>query len=175
MKRIPWKRRSVLTLALLFALLPLSACGGQTAQTAPQEPEALDMGAYTLSLPPSVTAEEQADGTLTLLYEGEPAGGVMTVDFPDADALIQAWTVEYGETIGKDLDQLLLQAAGDTEVDHMFGCGDGVLDLSFTTEETSQKHFFYPKGDLFYDLWVYEGVFPAEVESALLDSFVLQR
>lgn len=58
---------------------------------------------------------------------------------------------------------------------HRFGCGDGVLDLSFTTEENSQKYVFYPKGDLFYDLWVYERILPAETESALLDSFALQR
>lgn len=167
-------------IVLSVAVLSLCACGQQTEAPAASEQNPvtavsapLNMGAYRLTLPEGCTMQRQEDGSVSLLLEGTVIGGVMTISYPDADQISFTDTNNLtDDKLSRILDCIVPE--DEPAPDHMFSSSNyGTLELCVVKDQHSELHYFFPKGDLFYDLWMQEGTLPTEKESALLSSFTL--
>lgn len=183
----------------LFALLGLAAllvsllcaCGENAPKTADEniqknesvKPESVKTEpftteAYSFDLPETVTAEEGADGGLTLfLLDGEDVGGVQIIPYEDARALrADDMTTEAGRV---KFNELLVLVCPEDKVDHMFSAsteGSFCLDVIPHPGEDAPEsiHYFFPKEDVFYDLFFQRNGFLSETEEQVIrDSFVL--
>lgn len=186
------KRRlfALLGLAALLVSL-LCACGENAPKTADEniqknesvKPESVKTEpftteAYSFDLPETVTAEEGADGGLTLfLLDGEEVGGVQIIPYEDARALrADDMTTEAGRV---KFDELLALVCPEGNVDHMFSAsleGSFCLDVIPHPGQAApeSRHTFFPKGDVFYDLFFYQdGGLPRAEDQVILGSFSL--
>ena len=141
-------RRTIRSLPLLLLLLLLCGCGQGGAD-----------------LPDGVGLRQQADGTAILLYEGDPVGGVRTLDYVRTGAT--TGTTLTSDALSGIWDQLLEPDEG--RPDYILSNGtQGQLVLAFATDRRSEEHNLFPVGDQFRDIWYAERAFPPEIEEALL-------
>lgn len=171
---------------LLVASMTISAvccaCGG-TNSAESESPgtvaaETMKTDAYMMVLPETITAEEEEDGTVSLLLAGEKVGGITTIDYEnsaqlDIDQINQ-------EKVKEKFYQLLDLVAPGGQSDYMFSsclpeqfafCLSLVPKAETNMPETT--HYFYPKGDVFYDLFFQPEMISETEQEILLDSFTL--
>ncbi len=135
-------------LLVLLLLLALCGCG----QGGPD-------------LPDGVGLRQQADGTAILLYEGDPVGGVRTLDYVRTGAT--TGTTLMSDALSGIWDQLLEPDEG--RPDYILSNGtQGQLVLDFATDRRNEEHNLFPVGDQFRDIWYAEQAFPPEIKEALL-------
>lgn len=173
------KKRTYLLLAL--SVLLLSFCCGcadgkagadDTAQDTAEKTVTTEV--YSLTLPENVTAEEGEDGALTLYRDGVEVGGVQVIPYENAEDLdIQAIMDDEIHAKFEELRHLL---SPDGEDAAMFSSEGNTFSLMLypETEEdpVETMHFFFPQGDVFYDLFLHrDGTLTSEEEEAIFDSF----
>ncbi len=142
------KKTIFLSLIAVCSLLALCGCG----QGGPD-------------LPDGVGLRQQADGTAILLYEGDPVGGVLTLDYVRTGAT--TGTTLTSDALSGIWDQLLELDEG--RPDYILSNGtQGQLVLAFATDRRSEEHNLFPVGDQFRDIWYAERAFPPEIQEALL-------
>lgn len=116
-------------------------------------------------LPDGVGLRQQADGTAILLYEGDPVGGVLTLDYVRTGAT--TGTTLTSDALSGIWDQLLEPDEG--RPDYILSNGEqGQLVLAFATDRRSEEHNLFPVRDQFRDIWYAERAFPPEIQEALL-------
>ena len=179
------KRRLVVLLgisALLLSVCCACAESDKKGTTQNMDVSTMKTDAYSLVLPKSVTAEEGEDGALTFLLDGKEVGGVQVVSYENAEDL-DIDQIE-DEAVREKFEELLALVAPKGPVGHMFSshvtdtqdtfCLSVFPDPQEQTEEPEETmHYFFPKGDLFYDLFFQQGGIPETEEQVILDSFAL--
>lgn len=173
------RKQTVLFLAL-SALLLSFCCGcadgkAETEDTAQDTGKTVTTEVYSLTLPETVTAEEGEDGALTLFRDGVEVGGVQVIPYENAEeAAANRITREEGRAMCEELLRLLSPDGNDAS---MFSQGGDTFCLSLypETEEdpVETMHYFFPQGDVFYDLFLHrDGTLSDAEEQAIADSFV---
>lgn len=173
-------KKRVLALVGISALLLCFCCG--CAEEQPNEEDAvqgvhvqtLNTEVYSLALPETVTAEEGEDGALTLFRDGVEVGGVQVIPYEDAEDLdIDDIDTEEG---GAKFDALRLLISPEDEDAYMFSTSGDTFCLSLYPEQEEDPvetmHYFFPQGDVFYDLFLHrDGTISDTEEQVISDSF----
>lgn len=170
------KKIAALGLAAGLLLALCCACGEEETADTPAG-ELLETDAYSVAVPQSITAQEEVDGSVTLLLNQEKVGGITILPYENAEEL---WMDDSlaDDTIQKKADDLLALVAPEGNVDHMLeGSASGPLSLSVIPwpeqKAPATIHYLFPKDDVLYDLYFLELEAPADVKTMMLDSFTL--
>lgn len=170
--------------SILFGLsvLLLSFCCGCADGTTNAEDamqgvhvQTLNTEVYSLALPETVTAEEGEDGALTLFRDGVEVGGVQVIPYENAEDLdIDDIDTEEG---GAKFDALRLLISPEDKDAYMFSTSGDTFCLSLYPEQEEDPvdtmHYFFPQGDVFYDLFIHrDGTISDTEEQVIHDSFV---
>lgn len=165
------KKLIALCFAALLTLVLCCACGEEEGADT-----LLETAAYSVTIPGGITAQEEADGSVTLLLDQEKVGGITVIPYENAEVL-RIKDIPTEEDL-KNIDALLSLIAPEGKVDHMFeGGASGPVSLSVIPwpeqEAPATIHYFFPQDDVLYDLYFLELEAPAEVQTVMLNSFAL--
>lgn len=173
-------RKQTLLLLALSALLLSFCCGCADGKAETEDPDQ-DAGktvtteVYSLTLPETVTAEEGEDGALTLFRDGVEVGGVQVIPYENAENLDIDEIMD--EVVHAKFEELLRLLSPDGEDAAMFSSYKDTFCLSLCPElvenPVETMHYFFPQGDVFYDLFLHrDGTISDAEEQAIADSFV---
>ena len=180
-------KKLTIVLALTLSLLALAACGSQTSQ--PQEKiepngTLYETEAYNLILPEGITAQAGEDGNTVLMMNGEEMGGVKALAYEGAQDLKPEMMEDQAHV--EKFQKLLDLVTGEEKMSYSFSIGtvgdSSVIELSAAPLEGEStpgtandvKHFFFPKGDIFYDLYIPATVVAGTEGTVLLEGFTLK-
>lgn len=130
---------------------------------------------YTFALPERIVAEKEDDGSVTFFLGSTEIGGITTIPYKNAD---QFFTDDFIENSQDDvyLDFVKL-IVPDRETGYFFSHSEqGSFSLSIGDEDDSGVvlHYFFPDGDLFYDIFFNQKpVATPEEMLVLLNSFTI--
>lgn len=177
-------KKLTIVLALTLSLLALAACGSQTSQ--PQEKiepngTLYETEAYNLILPEGITAQAGEDGNTVLMMNGEEIGGVKALAYEGAQDLKPEMMSDQAHT--EKFQKLLDLVTGEEKMAYMFSSTtvgeQEIIELSAAPDreggdQEEVMHFFFPKGDTFYDLSFPTMVMAGTEGNVLLDGFTLK-
>lgn len=131
---------------------------------------------YQLTLPDTITAKEEENGDLTLFHNDNEIGGIIVIDYKDAEQL-NIDDVSTDEKVNDKFEELLSKVTVDKEIDYSFeGNSKTGFFLSIIPWDKSKPetiHYFYPKGNVFYDLFLQKESITDIEEEILHGSFTL--
>lgn len=169
---------SVLLLSVCCACAKAEPGAGDTTQNV--DAKVLKTDVYSFVLPNSLSAKEGEDGSLALFLDGAEVGGVVIIPYENAEELrIEEINNEEGRA---KFEELLNLVAPEGQEAHMFSTDTQdtfCLTVVPASEREGEKqtesiHYFFPKGDMFYDLFFQRDGSLSETEQQVIrDSFSL--
>lgn len=174
------QKRSIILIGLVSIIFLCGACVGTKSTTEDfvqnVEVRMLERGAYSLAIPNSIMVQEEGNGELTFFQGGNAVGGILVIPFENADALRIDEISDEKTSIR--FDDLLSAISSEEEISYMFSTHKDTFCLSLVSESEENAvesiHYFFPDGDVFYDLFFQrEGSLSEIDQQEIYGSFVL--
>lgn len=155
--------KKVLFLTLIFASACMVCCScNSTTENNPEEPNAqnvksISIGHCRVAIPDRITAIEETDGSMTFLVGNIKIGGVISIPYDKADQLTLDGISE-NEVLHDTFENFSKLIVPDSNPEYFFetsSYGSFCLRTVNNDGTGSVSHYFFPDGDMFYDVFFY--------------------